>query len=288
MTHITPEQAFLLGLSRMVWTKRAAAKASNLSFNEETITETILLDLKTSYPGDVEIVAFNKAQEATTGADWLWAFVSADGSQSLTMLVQAKRLDDTEQIYHGINRNIGTRTPSVRQIDQLLATARNQRIPAIYVFYNHVTEEGRIPRTCLSLQPSDPDQVLGFGISVAEASTVASVLPDEKFDVHRYHSIPLHCILCNGGSGRRPEGGTPEMAAFGLGRLHYMTSRKRDKPDNLGLQEGLHPMVKFALELGARRGEGGDVLTEKYPLGIAGVVVLRDSSEKIERDPKHN
>jgi len=44
---LTTEQIFLLALSRMVWAKRGAAKGAGLPFNEETITETILLDLKT-------------------------------------------------------------------------------------------------------------------------------------------------------------------------------------------------------------------------------------------------
>lgn len=265
----------------MVWARRVAAKTSGLSFNEETITETILLDLKTRYPGHVQIVAFNKAQEAATGADWLWSFVSADGSKSLTMLVQAKRLEDAERIYRGIARKIGTRSPPVRQIDQLIATARSQHVPAIYAFYNHVTSGSRIPRKCKSLQHADPDQILGFGISLAEASTVAGALPDETFDTHRLHSIPLHCLLCNGGQGLPPRGGTPDMAASGLARLRSETSAEMLDLDDLGLRRGLHPVVEFALGLSARRGDDADFDTPDSLRDIAGVVVLRDDDNEI-------
>ncbi|QFS97415.1 hypothetical protein FIV06_08280 [Labrenzia sp. THAF191b] len=280
MSSLSQEQVFLLALSRMVWAKRSAAKSSRLPFNEETITETILLDLKTAYPGQVQVVAFNKAQEAKTGADWLWSFVNVHGTQSLTILVQAKRLEDAEQIYKGINRNIGKRTPPVRQIDQLLATARNQGVPALYAFYNHVTDLSRVPPKCQSLQSDDPNQVLGFGISLAEASAVACALPDESFDVHRVHSIPLHCLLCNVGQGTRPGSGTPERAASGLARLRLTTSLEKLDPDYLGLRRGLHPMVEFALRIA----DGDDFTAMDDLPDIAGVVILRDTNEKTGSD----
>ncbi len=277
MNNLTTEQVFLLGLSRMVWTKRGAAKAAGLPFNEETITETILLDLKTAYPGHVQVVAFNKNQEANTGADWLWSFISADRSWSLTMLVQAKRLEDAEKIYPGINRNIGKRTPPVRQIDQLLATATAQGVPALFAFYNHVSQTSRVPQTCGSLSPGDPNHIDGFGISLAEAHAVYADLPDETFDAHRDHSMPLHCLLCSAGSGTRPTGGTPELAASGIARLRGIIAR--DVPDSKasGLTRGLHPLVEFALGIAARRADAHE--TVDFP-GIAGVVILQDGEKE--------
>lgn len=279
MSSLTREQVFLLRLARMVWGRREAAKTSGLPFNEETITETILLDLKTMYPGQVQVVAFNKTQEATTGADWLWSFVSAHGNQSMTMLVQAKRLEDAEQVYRGIARQIGNRTPPVRQIDQLLITARSQRVPAIYAFYNHVRDASRVPKVCGSLGSADPDQVFGFGVSVAEASVVAGALPDETFDTHRRHSIPLHCLLCSGGKGMRPDGGTPEMVADALARLRSLTASETKGADASGLLQGLHPTIELALGLAARRADGADYLTPHDVPNIAGVVVLWDTQD---------
>lgn len=277
MSTLSAEQVFLLALARMVWTKRGAAKAAGLPFNEETITETLLLDLKTGYPGHVQLVAFNKSQEAKTGADWLWAFVSADGSQSLTMLVQAKRLEDAEQTYAGINRNIGKRTPPVRQIDQLLTTARTQGVPALYAFYNHVGQTSRVPTTCGSLPPGDPGHIDGFGVSLADAHAVEAALPDETFDTHRFHSMPLHCLLCSGGSGTRSDGGTPEMAASGIARLRSAIARDTRDGDALGLREGLHPLVERALGLAEERVKEGNIFGIDEFAGIDGVIVLRDA-----------
>lgn len=280
MSKLTAEQLFLLALSHTVWTKRGAAKASGLPFSEETVTETILLDLATSYPGHVQVVAFNKSQEAKTGADWLWSFVSARASQSMTMLVQAKRLEDAEQTYSGINRNIGKRTPPVRQIDQLLATAQAHGVPALYVFYNHVSQISRVPRRCRSLPPGDSDQIKGFGISLADAFAVHAVVPDETFDTHRGHSMPLHCLLCSKGSGVRSASGTPEMAAFGIAELRALSPRDAPDPDTLGLRQGLHPLVEFAIGVASLRGDRADHPEGDEVPGIAGVVVLKDAEEE--------
>lgn len=114
---LTPEQDCLLQLARMVWHKRGLAKAAGMPLDEETITQLFLLKLQQSYPGKITIRQFSKSQEANNGADWAWAFVSRDLAWSITMLVQAKRLDDREKDYKGINRNIGARVPPIRQID---------------------------------------------------------------------------------------------------------------------------------------------------------------------------
>lgn len=278
MNSLTKEQVYLLSLSGNVWQKRGAAKLSSLPFNEETITETILLDLKTSYPGSVQIIAFNKSQEAKTGADWLWSFVNSDESQSFTMLVQAKRLEDKEQIYPKINRNIGNRKPSIRQIDQLISTGQQLGIQPAYIFYNHVSDITRVPRTCRSLPPNDPHQVLGFGMSVANASNVRSLLPDETFQAHKVHSIPLHCLLCTQGSGSRPSGGTPEVIATAYNNFNDGAPPERIDRDYVGLQEGLHPLVSRALDLAATRSDSGEDFDLDAPSNVAGVIVLKDSN----------
>ena len=47
-----------------------AAKRTGLNYNEETVTEGLLLDLQVNFPGDVLIVPFTKRREARIGADW--------------------------------------------------------------------------------------------------------------------------------------------------------------------------------------------------------------------------
>jgi hypothetical protein len=46
----------------------------SFSFSEETITETILLELGTRHPKEISLLPFNKREEGRTGADWEWCF----------------------------------------------------------------------------------------------------------------------------------------------------------------------------------------------------------------------
>src|SRR5690606_8057430 len=133
---------------------RGSAKRVGLTFSEETVTETILLQLAESFPGQISIVPFNKRQEGRVGADWAWAFMSADGAHVYPMLVQAKALDFSDVNYPEIKRNIGKIVPAVRQIDRLIDSAQSLGWPAIYAFYNHLTDASRIPSECGSLAMS--------------------------------------------------------------------------------------------------------------------------------------
>jgi hypothetical protein len=70
---LTAEQKALLAISRTSWRRRGVAKARKLYFGEESITETVLMDLAETFPGQLEILPFNKNEEGDTGADWAWA-----------------------------------------------------------------------------------------------------------------------------------------------------------------------------------------------------------------------
>ena len=60
----TQQQECLRQLSMNTWRRRGAAKRTGLNYNEETVTERLLLDLQVNFPGDVLIVPFTKRREA--------------------------------------------------------------------------------------------------------------------------------------------------------------------------------------------------------------------------------
>ncbi len=285
---LTREQQCLLALSRSVWNRRGAAKRSKLPCNEETLTENLLLDLKLTYPGDVVIVPFGKAQEAQNGADWAWAFQSADRAHSQPMLVQAKRLDDRERRYDGIKRAIGKTKPPVRQIDRLIDTAHRLGFPPVYAFYNHLDKSLRVPADCGSLEMAGlPNMIESWGITLAAAEVVRAALNDETFTTHREHSRPLHCLLCSGGGGVKPPRGSAESASRGIRELRSMGRGAAEFPFDTdgrdGPWEGLPPIFALA----ARLTEVADPLEsdaviaklrEQFP-GVAGAVIFRDGRE---------
>lgn len=82
--------AHLLSKEARTAVARLGIKDSEFKIAEETLTETMLLDLLDKYSDVVEAVLFTRTVEARkTGADWLWCFDTPRGSQF--MLVQAKR-----------------------------------------------------------------------------------------------------------------------------------------------------------------------------------------------------
>lgn len=208
------------------WNWRGKAKKHGLSFDEEAITQIVLMDLAESYPGDVTIVQLTKPQEGKIGADWAWAFVNADGSRVLPMLVQAKVLDLQDKLYPKIKYTIGK--SKIRQIDRLISRAKNLGWPAMYAFYNHLSDTTRLPDNCGTMQMANIELPEAWGISLAEAGAVRSILDpinDQNFDSHAVISKPLHCMLCSRGIGRPNRDGSPASAADSINALKQMHGR---------------------------------------------------------------
>ena len=120
------------------WERRLLAKQRGFPFSEETITETILLDLAAEHPLEILVQPLNKIREGKIGADWEWCFYNKGSNRFLRTLVQAKRLDDTETEYTHLDHKY--RGTKALQMNRLLRNARKRGIPALYVFYNHLSD----------------------------------------------------------------------------------------------------------------------------------------------------
>jgi hypothetical protein len=294
----TPDQIALLTCARTAWDRRRVAKARGLSFGEEAITETILMDLAVGFPGRLDIVQFTKNQEGKRGADRAWAFRNATGTQILPMLVQAKLLDPKDHAYPEIARLVGKKRPPVRQIDRLIATASSYGWPALYAFYNHLDNRNRIPDHCITVAKAGLTMPECWGVSVALAQHVRDALDprsDQRFDTHSQHSIPLHCLLCSGGRGERPTEGGPGQVMNSLNRLIRLRGLREGAVEpqryNLRLRRSLPLLFERALaaeRADAEQPEGRRVeaLARSYPR-LAGVVVLQDSDGGIATSERH-
>ena len=284
----TPQQECLRKLSMNTWRRRGAAKRTGLNYNEETVTEGLLLDLQVNFPGDVLIVPFTKRREARIGADWAWAFVGPAGRSYQGMLVQAKRLDDDDCVYGSLykrNRPKGTQR-LVLQVERLIKNAKLYGLPPVYAFYNHLSDAGRVPNescgTLVRLNRSCPES---WGVALASAIKVRHAMPDKSFDRHRCHSMPLHCLLCSVGSGKQGPMGSAGAAAAALSQLFYGGG------ETGALGQGLTPPFEPASELPElfREAErvhqlwkSNDVETiaelhTKFP-ELAGAVIFRDTT----------
>ena len=168
----------------------AISARHRLSLGEETITDTVLLELAIRHPTEVAMYKFNRTEKGKTGADWIWCVT--DGKLWFEMLVQAKKLDQTTMIYPCINRYIGnTRT---RQIDRIIDVANSVEITPMYCFYNFFdVSRFRLPWHSCCISPGLFYNL--FGCSMAHAPAVR-MLQSHDFSNVINISLPWHCIVC--------------------------------------------------------------------------------------------
>jgi hypothetical protein len=99
---------------------------AGLGWSEETITE---IAIGAGIPF-VKPVPFNRRQESTVGADWLWWWLDNSSQECFGMLVQAKRLKRK-----GDRLKLDVRHGNGSQRRRLMETATYFEVPAIYGIY---------------------------------------------------------------------------------------------------------------------------------------------------------
>lgn len=100
-----------------------------VSYGEETITETNLLEIRRRHPNLVRVRTFPKRIEARNGADWEWHIIGRE--LTLKMRVQAKRVqcNNVLKIMHTV------KSSGDRQRDLLMDDARFAGMKPIYCIY---------------------------------------------------------------------------------------------------------------------------------------------------------
>ena len=100
-----------------------------VSYGEETITETNLLEIRRRHPAHVRVRTFPKKVEATNGADWEWHIVGS--LRTLRMRVQAKRLqrNGVLKVRHTV------KSSGKEQRDLLIAGAGAEGMKPVYCIY---------------------------------------------------------------------------------------------------------------------------------------------------------
>ena len=120
----------------------------SLSGDEASEEELTITYLMASSP-EVRYAQFNRRQEGTTGADWLWWFVDKSG-ECFGMLVQAKKLHHVRDNW---NINFGYQSGDEPQMNKFLALSNHLEVPAVYVLYcGDATYRGGMPCGRLHLE----------------------------------------------------------------------------------------------------------------------------------------
>ncbi|WP_432937480.1 DUF6615 family protein [Kribbella sp. CA-253562] len=180
------------------WVNRRLTAAAHLGtpYGEETITETMLLDLRLELSGRLAVTPYTKYQESrVTGADWEWWFCDGIGRRMYGMRVQAKKL----KLVNGSPAYDFAYRPNKRkerQVDRLLANARDAGLPAVYALYNGPELDlSLFAWSCCTEQPSA--SVFGVSmISAAAARRLADIGQTTLADAGAL-SLPWSCCaLC--------------------------------------------------------------------------------------------
>lgn len=288
-----------------------AAAALGVEQYEETITQSVLLDLRQRIP-DLNIEVYTRVQEnRDSGADWMWFWEGED--LWFHHLVQAKRLVSIGRGQVGYKLGYRPRkssdaaSTSRLQVETLLAASQRLGVPAIYALYNSSTDEPRAAKCGFW-----PAVALGDeGVTVLSAEIAEALVRRSSRGLR--DAVPLGAVApfarpwsCLALCGERqcmrlPFGGEPGWSRLGLDRpgrpgdLAYgaalallaaqqlveetqLLSEERvvGAPVQAGLLPEPPPWFRQILEL--RRGvvDGEDLLDfAEAPNELRGVVVLR-------------
>lgn len=185
-------------LAYWTWRKLESANRSNVSFGEETITESLLLKLSEWNPRKhIRIRAYTKAEEGTgtkatgglpTGADWSFWIANQNGT-GIELRIQAKR-----QFESGKYQSLDGAGQQLRD----LWNNKGAAIP-LYVFYNGPFQInfGGSPWTNFQCQKTCSPSFRGesaWGCSFAPVSGVfgkTSPYPSQISGIQ-----PWHCLVC--------------------------------------------------------------------------------------------
>jgi hypothetical protein len=171
-----------------IWREQGRAERHGLVLNEETITETALVQISDKVDRQhLRVHAYNKRTERKTGADWEWVIYR--GGQFVRFRIQAKRLF-ADGTYRSLNpRGAQTRT--------LIAQAKRwQAIPA-FVFYNGKVGVDASGITALR-GGCKCEAFKGrsfWGATIARAEHVREV-GQKQFASLKPAMLPWHCMMC--------------------------------------------------------------------------------------------
>lgn len=129
---------FLLRQSSWAYERLTRADTLGVSQSEETITESLLLEMASDARWAFVVKSFNKRAEGRTGADWDW-WIGSNLLGWLRLAVQAKRLGSMsrtyDMLYHRVGKGSPNGVPRI-QMNLLRTYAIQSNSLPVYCLYN--------------------------------------------------------------------------------------------------------------------------------------------------------
>lgn len=157
----------------------------HVSYGEETITESCLLEIHRRHSAIVKLKTFTKREEAKNGADWEWHLVGR--SYTFKMRVQAKRLAKGASRFSRLLDYRASGAPHT-QIEMLIKDATSHSLyPAICLYSPNNAKKKWRSRAGLTSPPG-----IEFGCLIGDASLVTD---NDHSSLERI-CLPWHYLVC--------------------------------------------------------------------------------------------
>lgn len=216
-------------IASWVWQKIELSEKSGLAFSEETITETILLELATNHPANVKIKAFTKKTEGVNGSDWEW-WIGSPG-RWLGMRVQAKKIKLPSETFAPLQKYGVKKGSKIGQIDKLLSHAKADQLNAAYCLY-FVSKKWPMLRAWPVYNIVGGGPVSPQGCLIADATAVKAVGKDSLAALAPV-CVPWHLLVCHCGGGKFNPG-SPADAGYAMLQTSRQLAASLLNADDLG------------------------------------------------------
>lgn len=156
----------------------------HVSYGEETITETNLLELRRRHPTRMRLTSFTRKKESTNGADWEWHVIGR--ARRLIMRVQAKRVQKNGvlKISHVV------KSSGDEQIDLLIRDAKAHGCMPVYCLYASEAQRSHWKAPA----PAGGLEAFEYGCLLADARRIKARMPRALGDVEK-DCVPWHYLV---------------------------------------------------------------------------------------------
>lgn len=123
-------------LSYQTWIQLGKARQVKHQMLEESITDSLMVELKLRHPYDVFTTTFTRHEEGKNGADWEWWFVDSTGRKGIGFRVQAKIINFESNSFKQLHyiKNKGEPTEQ-SQTELLIKAAQSKNLIPLYCLY---------------------------------------------------------------------------------------------------------------------------------------------------------
>lgn len=182
-------------ITRRIWSDINLSNKYGTLYGEETITDSILLELVKQNYVNIKILQTPKVLEAIKGTDWEW-YVGSHTYGWIRYAIQAKKLNPKTNSYGSLNHKVRQSSNVNYQINLLRTFADANGAVPLYNFYNHypsATETGHWQCS----KPFDKELLGWTFTTLTNVETAIKTRGSRTFDkIHQLkYTLPIRCLL---------------------------------------------------------------------------------------------